>query len=63
MLSALECYRHAAHCEELVRKAETDDNRALLRGLVDQWRWLALSAEAHAVMITRAHSPPPVTGV
>lgn len=46
MKSALECFQHAAKCEEQAKHASNDAGRAVLLETANHWRRLGRQAEA-----------------
>lgn len=46
MKSALECFQHAAKCEEQAKQAISDAGRAALLETAKHWRCLGKQAEA-----------------
>ena len=46
MKSALECFQHAAKCEEQAKQAISDAGRAVLLETANHWRRLGKQAEA-----------------
>ena len=46
MKSALECFQHAAKCEEQAKQAISDAGRAVLLETANHWRRLGRQAEA-----------------
>ena len=46
MKSALECFQHAAKCEEQAKQAISDVGRAVLLETASHWRRLGKQAEA-----------------
>jgi hypothetical protein len=46
MKSALECFQHAAKCEEQAKQAVSDAGRAVLLETANHWRRLGRQAEA-----------------
>lgn len=47
MKSALECFQHAAKCEEQAKQAISDAGRAVLLETASHWRRLGKQAEAN----------------
>ena len=58
MMSALECYKHANHCQELAFDARDGACQTLLFSLVVQWRRLGDTAETHAARLRRSYATP-----
>ena len=46
MKSALECFQHAAKCEEQAKQAISDAGRTVLLETANHWRCLGKQAEA-----------------
>lgn len=51
MKSALECLRHADHCDGMARASRDDIDRRMLTVAADQWRKLAAGTATHERMI------------
>jgi hypothetical protein len=52
MKSALECFQHAAECEEMARDAVDDANRSLLLSTAAHWHKLGEAAKAREQKVT-----------
>lgn len=59
MMSALECYQHATHCDGMARAADDEINRHMLYAVAGMWRSLAEASDRHARMIAALYAPLP----
>jgi hypothetical protein len=57
MKSALECFNHAARCEEMARASCHDDDRRMLLATAKIWRGLGESSEKPGPISTHGASP------